>query len=166
MAPSSPAAAGGIGVSWVAKNLESCSWVSCFICVFRLTTRRLDGALRKSRCIDALDSRRLAGVDYLGAVGSLYFPSLDLNETPRWRRRVELRQPRLAISMTRTAPPGALESFQVFIELDDMVQESALQHMESLGIKDCRKYISAKIDAKGQELYVEWLDSSVKFRSS
>eukprot|EP00873_Tetraselmis_striata_P010406 jgi/Tetstr1/430670/TSEL_020463.t1 len=57
-------------------------------------------------------------------------------------------------------------SGKVFIELDDMVQESALQHMESLGIKDCRKYISAKIDTKGQELYVELLDSSVKFRSS
>eukprot|EP00873_Tetraselmis_striata_P006298 jgi/Tetstr1/426562/TSEL_001638.t1 len=54
----------------------------------------------------------------------------------------------------------------VFWELDDRVQERAFEYLESLGITDCCEYVSAKIDAKEQELYVEWLDGSVKFLSS
>lgn len=54
----------------------------------------------------------------------------------------------------------------MFWELDDRVQERAFEYLESLGITDCCEYVSAKIDAKEQELYVEWLDGSVKFLSS
>jgi hypothetical protein len=52
---------------------------------------------------------------------------------------------------------------QVFPELDEKVQERAFEYLESLGIGECCEYVASKIEDKEQQLYMEWLEGSVKF---